>query len=73
MECETYADLESNALEAAALPDIEHEFPPPPFASASYPREQFKGLYRCDVGTGCPTYSAAFIASKDQLLSRPVG
>jgi len=31
---------------------------------------KYRGLFRCDVHTGCPTYAAAFLTSRRQLLSR---
>jgi len=33
---------------------------------------QFHGMYPCQVGTPCPSYSAGFLTSRDQLLSNPV-
>ena len=55
------------------LSDISHQWPLPPYTDPSaQPKDAFKGVYRCDVNTGCPTYSAAFLASKRQLLGVPI-
>lgn len=34
--------------------------------------QHFHGFYSCDIGTPCPSYSAGFLASREQLLSNPV-
>ena len=73
-ECETYAGIGTTDLLAQSeVEEVAHLFPQPPYGRPAYPRGRFKGVYRCDVGTGCPTYSAAFLVSREQLLGRPVG
>jgi len=75
VECDLYTGKTGPTLRppdasAAGLSNIDHNWPVPPFTDPfAQPKESFKGLYRCDVNTGCPTYSAAFLASKRQLLS----
>lgn len=70
-ECDLYTGPSFSV--STVLPDIEHNFPRPPFTPPTDSVVNYKGLYRCDVNTGCPTYSAAFLASKPQLLSREIG
>jgi hypothetical protein len=70
-ECDLYTGPSFSV--STVLPDIEHNFPRPPFTPPTDSVSHYKGLYRCDVNTGCPTYSAAFLASKTQLLSREIG
>jgi len=73
IECDGYAHFGSaEALARVALPDIAGDFPPPREPPAAYPSDRFKGLYRCDVDTGCPTYSAAFLATRAHLLGREI-
>jgi len=76
VECFMYDSLTEDALGTGAglISDVDHLFPPPPYVGPlDFDAKAFKGLFRCDVGTGCPTYSAAFLATRSQLLSRAVG
>lgn len=40
--------------------------------ATSLTSERFHGLYSCQIGTPCPSYSASFLTSRAQLLSNPV-
>lgn len=40
--------------------------------ATSLTSERFHGLYPCQIGTPCPSYSASFLTSRAQLLSNPV-
>ena len=50
-----------------SVDDSDFPLPPPP---VSYPAEKYRGMFRCDVETGCPTYAASFLTSKRQILRR---
>lgn len=71
-----YDSLKGDALGTGVglIPGVAHLFPRPPYVGPlDYPPAAFQGLFRCDVGTGCPTYSAAFLATRAQLVGRAVG
>ncbi|KAJ1457031.1 hypothetical protein M885DRAFT_586861 [Pelagophyceae sp. CCMP2097] len=46
--------------------------PPPPARPMSETAKRFHGLFLCSIGTPCPSYSAAFLTSRAQLLSLAV-
>lgn len=45
---------------------------PPKRKEESATARSFHGMYPCTIGSPCPSYSASFLTSKEQLLSNPV-
>lgn len=71
VECQMY-DTAKSPVRVPIPASVAARFPLPPYHPPEQLGTSYRGVYRCDVNTGCPTYSAAFVASKEQLLSRPV-
>jgi|MDSY01.1.fsa_nt_gb hypothetical protein len=67
LEPTTFSSLSSFADVEVPLGDSSFPLPPP---AVPYLAERYRGMFRCDVQTGCPTYAASFLTSKRQLLTR---
>eukprot|EP00614_Pseudopedinella_elastica_P003333 CAMPEP_0172595332 /NCGR_PEP_ID=MMETSP1068-20121228/14855_1 /TAXON_ID=35684 /ORGANISM="Pseudopedinella elastica, Strain CCMP716" /LENGTH=636 /DNA_ID=CAMNT_0013393789 /DNA_START=149 /DNA_END=2059 /DNA_ORIENTATION=+ len=72
VECQVY-EKEEASKGGPPVPSVARFFPPPEYVGPNrFNRTRYRGVYRCDTGTGCPTYSAAFLIPTQSMLEKPV-